>query len=174
MRITTQRLNLRPWADTDALDFASMSSDPEVMNDQGGPISRAESDRRLDRFKHAFELHGFTRWVIECGSTANFLGYAGLMSVGNEHPLGFHVEIGWRLVRKAWGRGLATEAAEAALADGFTRLQLDEILAYTSRENLRSQAVMERLRLRRFEQRDFVRKVAGVERHILVWAAQRK
>lgn len=96
------------------------------------------------------------------------------MSVGNEHPLGSHVEIGWRLVRKAWGRGLVTEAAEAALADGFSRLRLDEILAYTSKENLRSQAVMERLRLRRFEQRDFVRKLAGVERHILVWAAQRK
>lgn len=72
MRIMTQRLALRPWVDTDALDFASMSSDPEVMNDQGGPISRAESARRLDCFKEAFELHGFTRWVIECGSTANF------------------------------------------------------------------------------------------------------
>ena len=174
MRITTPRLILRPWADTDALDFASMNSDPEVMNDQGGPLSRAESDRRLERYKQAFELHGFTRWALECGSTASFLGCAGLMSAGSEHPLGVHVEIGWRLVRKAWGRGIATEAAQAALADGFSRLRLDEILAYTSSENLRSQAVMGRLKLRRLEQRDFVRKLAGVDRHILVWAAQRK
>ncbi|MES5047068.1 GNAT family N-acetyltransferase [Rhizobium nepotum] len=171
--ITTQRLNLRPWTNTDALEFASMGADPEVMNDQGGPISQAESDRRLDRFKEAFELHGFTRWVIECRSTAHFLGYAGLMAAGNEHPLGPHVEIGWRLVRNAWGCGIATEAATAALADGFSRLQLDEILAYTSKENTRSQAVMKRLGLKRVDGRDFVRKLAGLERHVLVWAARR-
>jgi RimJ/RimL family protein N-acetyltransferase len=170
----SERLNLRPWADADAPSLASMNADPEVMHDQGGPISRAESDRRLDRFKAAFEQHGFTRWALECRTTGSFLGYAGLMPVGRSHPLGPPVEIGWRLVREAWGRGLATEAAKEALSDAFSRLQFEEIFAYTSKENVRSQAIMERLGLRRCEHRDFSRHLAGDERHVMVWAAHRK
>ena len=75
--------------------------------------------------------------------------------MGRRKPLGFHVEIGWRLVRRAWGRGYATEAARAALADAFHRCGLTEVLAYTAHDNGRSEAVMNRLGLRRDPSRDF-------------------
>lgn len=73
-----------------------------------------------------------------------------------EPAIGEHCEIGWRLVREAWGFGYATEVASAALHDAFSRAQLTEILAYTSPDNLRSQAVMARLKLKREPSRDFV------------------
>ena len=58
------------------------------------------------------------------------------------------VEIGWRLARRFWGRGLASEAAAAALRVGFERLALAEIVSFTTLANLRSRAVMERIGLR--------------------------
>jgi RimJ/RimL family protein N-acetyltransferase len=154
MKIETARIRLRYWERTDVDAFAAMHADPEVMYDYGGPISRRESDAKLDRYVGTYHLHGFCRWAIESHEGA-FLGYAGVMPSRPGHPLGSHFEIGWRLVRCAWGYGYVTEAARAALDDAFTRVRLAEVIAYTSADNLKSQAVMGRLHLRRDPPRDF-------------------
>lgn len=154
MIINTPRTRLRSWRETDREAFAAMHADPEVMLDYGGPLSRAESDAKLDRYAVAFDQCGFCRWAIESRG-GEFLGYAGLMSSGPDHPIGARIDIGWRLVRSAWGNGYATEAARAALQDAFTRMGLTEVLSYTAPDNLRSQAVMTRLSMTRDPSRDF-------------------
>jgi RimJ/RimL family protein N-acetyltransferase len=169
--LTTPRLRLRPWREDDRAAFAALAADPEVMRDLGGPLDRAGSDAKLDRYRAAFDRHGFCRWAVETLAD-EFLGYAGLMPLGPDHPLGPGVEIGWRLMRHAWGQGYATEAAAAALADGFDRLGLAEILAYTAPDNLRSKAVMGRLDLRRDPARDFTATYDGAAWHGLVWVAR--
>lgn len=171
--ITTTRLRLRSWGETDREAFAALNAHPEVMHDLGGPIERAASDRKLDHYAQAYEEHGYCRWLLE-EHDGTFVGYAGVMPCGGDHPLGCHNEIGWRLTRDVWGKGYATEAARAALHDAFTRIGLEEVLAYTGPGNLRSQAVMSRLRLQRQESRDFVMALENVERwHGLVWVCQR-
>jgi RimJ/RimL family protein N-acetyltransferase len=65
------------------------------------------------------------------------------------------IEIGWRLARKAWGQGYASEAARAVLAYGFETLDLPEILAITTATNTRSQAVMRRLGMTHNPAEDF-------------------
>lgn len=166
--IITPRLVLRPWRDADRADFAAMNADADVMADLGGPIGRAESDAKLDRFAEAHARWGFCRWVIERDGA--FLGYAGVMPSKPDHPLGPHHEIGWRLVRAAWGGGYATEAAGAALHDAQSRAGLGEVLAYTAPDNHRSQAVMTRLGLRRDPSRDFTTDTERIGRwHGLVW-----
>lgn len=107
-----------------------MNADPEVMLDQGGPLNREASDAKLNRYAAAFRQNGYCRWLIESGD-GEFAGYAGVMPSPSRHPLGPHVEIGWRLVRRKWGHGYATEAAGAALKDAFVRIGLTEVLAYT-------------------------------------------
>jgi RimJ/RimL family protein N-acetyltransferase len=173
VRIEAPRTRLRCWQEADREAFAALNADPEVMRDLGGPISREQSDAKLDRYVAAFNEHGFCRWVVE-SPEGNFLGYAGVMPANNEHPLGFHYDIGWRLVRRSWGLGYATDAARAALKDVFTRTALSEILSYTTAENIRSQAVMERVGLHRDPTRDFTTFYDGVGAwRGLVWIARR-
>jgi RimJ/RimL family protein N-acetyltransferase len=142
------------------------------MRDAGGPLDREQSDAKFDRYAAAFGGHGFTRWAVE-NLEGNFLGYAGIMPSRPGHPLGTHVDIGWRLAAGAirLGHGYATEAAEAALHDAFTRCGLTEVLAYTAPDNLRSQAIMARLHLRRDPSRDFSEIDGSRVWRGLVWAA---
>jgi RimJ/RimL family protein N-acetyltransferase len=151
--IDTPRTRLHCWQESDREAFAIMNAHPEVMHDLGGPISRAASDAKLDYYASAFHRYGFCRWAIE-NRQGEFLGYTGVMP-HEHHPLGPHFEIGWRLMRNAWGHGYATEAARAALHDALVRAGLQEIIAYTAPDNLRSRAVMERLGLERDPSRDF-------------------
>jgi RimJ/RimL family protein N-acetyltransferase len=172
MTIETSRTRLRCWQDSDRHAFAAMHADPEVMADAGGPLDRSASGAKFDRYVAVFEQYGFTRWAVE-NLDGGFLGYAGIMPSPPAHPLGPHIDIGWRLVRSAWGHGYATEAAAAVLHDAFTRCGLTEILAYTAAANFRSQAVMDRLRLQRDPSRDFKADYDGVGPwHGLVWVGR--
>ncbi len=92
----------------------------------------------------------------------------------SDHPLGPHVEIGWRFTRNAWGQGYATESARAALDNVFQNTELEEVLSYTGADNLRSQAVMARLNLQRDAARDFTAEYEDVGAwRGLVWVAAR-
>jgi RimJ/RimL family protein N-acetyltransferase len=172
MMIETPRLRLRLWQDRDRDAFADLHADPAVMQDQGGPIDRTASDAKLDRYRALYNSHRICRLAVET-RTGDFLGYAGVTQVDEPHPLGAHFEIGWRLKRNAWGFGYASEAADAALRDALQRLALREVLAYTSEDNLRSQAVMARLRLERNPARDFTAEYEGYGLwRGLVWVAR--
>ncbi len=172
-RIETDRLVLRPWRHSDGDDFAEMNAVGEVRAELGGPLSREGSDAKLERFTRSFDVDGLTRWVVT--ERGVFLGYCGIVAHREPHPLDTHHDIGWRLTRSAWGRGIATEAARAVLTDAFGRMGLDEVLAYTAADNTRSQAVMERLELERRADLDFTQHFDDVgEWRGLVWAANRK
>lgn len=174
--LLTDRLRLRRWTDDDREPFAAMNADPVVAADLGGPLTQQESDAKLDRFEASFDHRGFGRWVVERlgDESGSFLGYVGVMTDHGEHPLGEHHDVGWRFVRSAWGHGYATEAARAALDDVFSRIGPTEVLSYTAADNTRSQAVMDRLRLRRDETRDFETHYDGFGTwHGLVWVASR-
>jgi RimJ/RimL family protein N-acetyltransferase len=172
--LQTARLLLQPWGDQHRQGFAALNADPEVMADLGGPLDRLGSDAKFERYRAAFARDGLSRWAVE-DREGGFLGYAGVMFRADPgHPLGRHHDVGWRLVRHAWGHGYATEATRAALDHAFGLLGAREILSYTSRDNVRSQAVMNRLSLRRDPGRDFATRYSDVgEWQGLVWVASK-
>ena len=86
---------------------------------------------------------------------ASFIGFIGLSIPQFEAHFTPCVEIGWRLARAEWGKGYASEGARAALAFGFERLGLAEIVSFTAVSNLRSRRVMERIGMQRRAAEDF-------------------
>jgi RimJ/RimL family protein N-acetyltransferase len=132
-----------------------MSADPEVMEHFPATLSRAEVALLITRLEAGFERDGYGFWAVELRGEGTFAGFVGLSPVPDELPLAPAVEIGWRLAREQWGRGIAREAATAALAHGFGALGLEEIVAYTTVSNDRSWRLMERLGMRRDEDAGF-------------------
>lgn len=143
--ITTARLRLRGWHDSDGDPFATMNADPVVMEHFPAVLDRAASDAMIDRMRAHWQLEGFGFWAIERGEDDAFLGFAGLSRPSFEAHFTAAVEVGWRFARAAWGHGYATEAAREALRFGFETIGLEEIVSFTVRANARSTAVMQRL-----------------------------
>ena len=132
-----------------------MSADPEVMRYFPAPLTRAQSDAMADKCEALIAERGWGMWAVERLADQRFIGFVGLHIPQADLPFSPCVEIGWRLAHDAWGKGLATEAAIAALGVGFDLLQLPEIVAFTTQTNTPSQAVMQRLGMVRDAAADF-------------------
>lgn len=151
IQLETSRLRLRLWRDEDFAPFAALNADPQVMAHFPATLDRAESDVLAARCQSLIEAQGWGFWATEIKASGDFIGFVGLHRPIAELPFSPCVEIGWRLARPFWGQGYASEAARAALSFAFNDLALAEVVAFTSLENRRSQAVMERLGMRRAE-----------------------
>jgi len=148
--LRTPRLLLRQWRDEDRAPFAAMSADPEGLRYLAAPDA-VWVDRAIEHWRR----HGFGQWVVEIPGVASFAGVVGLDHIRWSLPFTPAVEAAWRLARSYWGRGLAHEAARAAIDDGFFRLGLEEIVAFTVPANRASWRLMERLGMRRDPAEDF-------------------
>lgn len=140
--LTTERLVLRRWRSSDLEPFAALNADPVVMEHFPAPLTRAESDALVERIEATFTREGLGLWAVEVSATGELAGFVGLARPAFAAHFTPAVEVGWRLAAAHWGRGYAAEAARAAVADGFDRLGLDEIVSFTSVGNVRSQRVM--------------------------------
>jgi ribosomal-protein-alanine N-acetyltransferase len=149
------RVRLRPLAAADRDAFVAMHGDPDVMATLLGPLDRRASDALFDRLRSDHASRGWGLLAVEADGLQGFAGLAGLLPVPADVPCSPSVEVAWRLRRAAWGLGIATEAARLAISDGFGRLGVDEIVAYTAAANARSLAVIGRLGFRRDPSGDF-------------------
>jgi RimJ/RimL family protein N-acetyltransferase len=148
---TTDRLVLRAWTPVDRDAFAAMNADPEVMRyvGDGAPMTRAQSDQLVDAIQSHWERHGFGLWCAALREDPDTcIGFVGLAIPSFLPAVLPAVEVGWRLARPTWGRGLATEGARAALAHAFSRLQLRSVISIIDPDNERSIRVAEKLGMR--------------------------
>jgi len=147
IEMETHRLRMRQWKKADRPIFAQLNADPLVMKYFPRMLNEWESNRMADKIQCLIAERGWGFWAVEEKERGEFIGFVGLHEPLPELPFTPCVEIGWRLAKQYWGKGYATEAANAALEVGFKRLNLAQILAFTSVCNRKSRAVMERLNM---------------------------
>jgi ribosomal-protein-alanine N-acetyltransferase len=145
MQLFTERLILRSWANSDRQPFAEMSEDADVMAHLRPLATRDACDAWIDFQINHQSSHGFCLWALESRASGRFMGSVGLLRVGFTAHFTPAVEVGWRLARPFWGQGLAVEAAQAALRFGFEEIDLAEVVAHASVQNVRSRRVMAKL-----------------------------
>jgi [ribosomal protein S5]-alanine N-acetyltransferase len=152
----TERLRARAWrAEEDAEGAFAMYGDPEVVRFIGGELL---ADVAAQRQRLAAILERNSRWGGRFGSwpliekqTGELVGTALLKPLpasGTGGQPSEDIEIGWHLVRRHWGRGLASEAGRALLKHGFAELGLDLLHAVVESKNSRSLAVARRIGMR--------------------------
>ena len=142
--LETQRLMLRPWTSADLEPLETICSDHRVMQfvGDGRPWSLVQTQSFLDRAVAHWREHGFCQWPLFLKADASLIGFCGFV------PSQGGAEIGWRLACQHWGRGLATEAADAVLRHGFETLGLQRVTATVQSGNRSSLRVIEKLGMR--------------------------
>lgn len=143
--LSTARLILRPWRNTDLAFFAQLNADPTVMQYFPQVLMPSESDTLANRIQRLIETNGWGFWAVELIETGQFIGFTGLHAQPTLFDFSPCVEIGWRLDCAFWHQGYATEAAQACLDFAFQQLELDSVVAFTAQHNLPSEKVMQRL-----------------------------
>jgi len=152
----TPRLVLRNWEERDRDLFHEINSDPAVMEFFPFRRTREQSDALLDRIRAIIAGTGLGFFALADRATGEVFGFCGLSRPDLEpHLPKGTVEIGWRLARRHWGRGYATEAARELLRLGFEEKGLEEIVSFAVASNARSIAVMRRIGMRADPSRDF-------------------
>jgi [ribosomal protein S5]-alanine N-acetyltransferase len=141
--VRTERLLLRRFEDADLEPWAArIYSDPKVMRYlPAGPPPRERARASYAAVTDHWDRLGYGMWAAVEAATGEFIGYCGLRHL----PDVGEVEVAYGLARDRWGRGLATEAATAAVADGFERVGLHRIVAYAVPANTASRRVIEKL-----------------------------
>jgi len=146
--VRTERLILRGFTPTDVTPYHALFNDPEVtryLPIKGEPVAMDRVERAMARVEEHWRDRGYGIWAVSDATTGRFLGQCGLNAVEEAGE----IEVLYELAREAWGRGLATEAAEAAVRFGFDTVGLGRIVAYAVAENRASTRVMEKVGMHR-------------------------
>jgi len=166
MRLETERLLIRPFVPADEPDATSFFTDPDFMSwSLDGALNPEGARNKLRGLIALYDERGFSKLALQEKAGGRLIGYCGF---GLEPVEGAPVpELGYRLKGEWRGRGLATEAARAVVADAFERLGMDSVLAIVIEGNLPSRRVMEKVGL------TFRRKVVFQGRELMLHRLER-
>lgn len=141
---SSTRLVARELNPADADDLYALSADREVIMYTGDQPFRSVADARvfLENYRD-YELNGCGRWALNRKDDGAFIGWCGL-KMHDE----VWVDLGFRLLRKYWGQGYATEAASASLSVGFEELKLPKVIGRAAAANSSSLRVLEKVGMR--------------------------
>ena len=162
--IETARLRLRPFEDADVSEWTRLIyADADVTRYLPGtnatPYERTQ--RMYHHFTEHWPRHGFGEWAVTDRESGAFLGQCGLNHIDDIDE----TEVDYALAKHAWGRGLATEAAERLVRIAFDERGFDRLFALVFPENAASARVLQKLG---FVPHDRVARFGGeLDRHVL-------
>jgi ribosomal-protein-alanine N-acetyltransferase len=144
--LTTRRCLLRPLAVDDATSLHALWSSPGVRRFLWDDeiISLARTVEALERSERLFHEQRFGLWGATPRGASNLVGFAGLWPF-REPP---EIELLYGVEEHAWGRGFATEIAQAVVKYCFESLGMAAVRASTDPGNAASSRVLEKLGFR--------------------------
>lgn len=140
--IETNRLLLRHFTAEDAPLLYELNLDPEVIRYTLDPIKDIDHARQVleQVILPQYVLYNYGRWAVHLKPGHEFIGWCGLKYV----PERKEIDLGYRFIKPAWGKGYATEAAHACIKYGFEKLNLKRIIGRAMPDNLWSLKVLEK------------------------------
>jgi [ribosomal protein S5]-alanine N-acetyltransferase len=143
--VTTERLYLREFTINDAQLLVDLNSDPDVTRYTGdGPVDIKEADKILKEIILPQYLNKKGRWAVNLKENDEFIGWCGIKYIESLNEF----DLGYRFFKKHWGKGYATEAAQAVMDYGLNILKLPQIVGRASVENHNSIKVLEKVGLK--------------------------
>lgn len=140
--IETERLILRTFTEDDGLLIYELNKDPDVTQYTGDPVQDIEHACQILKqvILPQYALYNHGRWAVHVKSGLEFIGWCGLKA----RPERNEIDLGYRFMKSAWGKGFATEAAFACLQYGFEKLNLPRIVGRAMPQNIASLKVLEK------------------------------
>ena len=136
--IETDRLRLVPTTEINLIILSNLWRNPKVRQFLGGVLSDEAIAEKIITIKHQLPDNSFRLLAVINKATDEAIGLCGLQT-GQDG-----IELSYMFFPEWWGKGIATEAANAVLIDGFKRLKLDKIVAITQEANLKSCQMLEK------------------------------
>ena len=145
--IETKRLLLRSFTTEDASLIYQLNLDPDVTRYTGDPIIDIDHAREVleQTIIPQYALYNHGRWAVHVKPgldpiATGFIGWCGLKA----RPERNEIDLGYRFIKSAWGKGYATEAAWACIQYGFEKLHLERIVGRAMPQNKASLRVLEK------------------------------
>lgn len=144
--IETQRLLLRELLPSDDAGMFELDSDPEVHRYLGNnPLTSIDQSRNvIGLVRQQYLDNGIGRWAVILKETGEFIGWCGLKLERNINGHDEFYDLGYRFIRRYWGKGYGFESAKAFVDFGFNEMNLDTICAAFEQGNEGSKRIMEK------------------------------
>jgi ribosomal-protein-alanine N-acetyltransferase len=140
--LKTERLILREFVPQDADALAAVLGDPVAMQYYPEPFNRKEVEEWIERNRQRYQHEGYGLWAMLLRDKDELIGDCGcyLREIEGRSS----VEIAYHVRRDLWGKGYATEAAQACMEYAFTRPDIDRVISLIRPENVQSIRVAEK------------------------------
>ena len=140
--IETTRLVLRTFTVADASLIYQLNLDPAITLYTGDPIRDLQHAEQVleQTIIPQYILYNHGRWAVHTKPELEFIGWCGLKA----RPERKEIDLGYRFMKTAWGKGYATEAAYACLNYGFEKLTIQRIIGRAMPQNIASIRVLEK------------------------------
>lgn len=150
--IETERLILRELRLTDLDGMFELDSDPEVHKYLGNkPVkTREESQKIIENVIKQYDERGIGRWAAIEKSSGEFIGWSGLRlnsDITFNTKTNFY-DVGYRLIKRYWGKGYASESSVVAIDYFFNTLQKSLLCGIAETENIASNRILEKVGLK--------------------------
>lgn len=150
----SERLTFALMNENDAQLLFDLDQDEEVMKYiNGGKKSTMDDIQNVmipRLYKYRNEDKGWGLWKVTVKESQEFIGWVLVrpMDFFNEDPQWDNLELGWRFIRKSWGKGYGTEAANTVKDALIGHGGIDKICAIAEPENTASIGIMKKLGMR--------------------------